>query len=213
MEEEIHSAGRRLGVLCSHVCAAEEPRVPAIVDAGDPSLSLTKAEIYELRKRHFCDAQSVSYENTDPFLCVRGAGQYLFDEHGAQYLDTRNNVAHVGHANPRVASAVAQQVATLNTNSRYLHPNRVRLAQRLTATLPPELCVAFFVNSGSEANDLALRLARTHSGNEDVVVVDHGYHGHTNALINISPYKYEHKGGPGKAPPIMMGRAWSGCPS
>ena len=200
MEEEIHSAGRRLGVLSSHVCAAEEPRVPAIVDAGDPSLSLTKAEIYELRKRHFCDAQSVSYENTDPFLCVRGAGQYLYDEHGAQYLDTRNNVAHVGHANPRVASAVAQQVATLNTNSRYLHPNRVRLAQRLTATLPPELCVAFFVNSGSEANDLALRLAKTHSGNEDVVVVDHGYHGHTNALINISPYKYEHKGGPGKSP-------------
>eukprot|EP00937_MAST-01D_sp_MAST-1D-sp2_P005057 g5057.t1 len=174
-------------------------RVSAVVDAGSAALSLSKAEVYALRKRHFCDAQSVSYENTDPFMCVRGERQYLYDETGAQYLDTRNNVAHVGHSHPRVAAAVSQQVSTINTNSRYLHPNRVRLAERLAATFPPALSVVFFVNSGSEANDLALRLARAHSGHTDAICVEHGYHGHTESVIRISPYKYEHEGGPGEA--------------
>jgi len=184
---------RRIGVVAAH-CGA---RVSAITDGATESLS--KAEIHELRKKHFCSAQSVSYENTDPFLCVRGEGQYLYDEEGNEYLDTRNNVAHVGHANPRVAAAVAAQAALVNTNSRYLHPNRVLLAQRLTATLPEPLSVVFFVNSGSEANDLAMRLAAAHTKNEDVIVVEHGYHGHTKAVMNISPYKYEHVGGEGQA--------------
>jgi 4-aminobutyrate aminotransferase-like enzyme len=106
-----------------------------------------------------------------------------------------SQVAHVGHSHPRVAAAVSAQVGALNTNTRYLHPNLSRLAQRLTAKLPSALSVCFFVNSGSEANDLALRLARAHTGHEDVVVVDRAYHGHTSAVIDISPYKYEHAGG------------------
>jgi ethanolamine-phosphate phospho-lyase len=161
---------------------------------------LSKEEIYALRKRHFSDALSVSYENTSPLLIVRGERQRLFDEQGVSYLDTRNNVGHVGHSNPKVAAAVAAQVGALNTNTRYLHPNVSKLAEKLTATMPDPLSVVFFVNSGSEANDLAMRLARAHTGNDDFVVVEHAYHGHTTAVIDISPYKYEHKGGEGQKP-------------
>ena len=177
----------------SHVAAA-----PTAGHAAAGALS--KEEIYALRKRHFSDALSVSYENTSPLLIVRGEGQRLFDEQGVAYLDTRNNVGHVGHCNPKVAAAVAAQVGQLNTNTRYLHPNITKLAERLTATMPKPLSVAFFVNSGSEANDLAMRLARAHTGNDDFIVVEHAYHGHTSAVIDISPYKYEHVGGEGQKP-------------
>ena len=95
-----------------------------------------------------------------------------YDEAGNQYLDTRNNVGHVGHSNARVARAVSEQVYSLNTNTRYLHQNVSLLAEKLAATLPAPLEVCFFVNSGSEANDLAIRLARAHTGNQDFVVVD-----------------------------------------
>ena len=94
---------------------------------------------------------------------VSGQGSRMYDDEGTEYLDTRNNVCHIGHAHPAVAEAVATQVAALNTNSRYLHHHLCELSERLLATFPPELCVCFFVNSGSEANDLALRLARTHT--------------------------------------------------
>ncbi len=91
-------------------------------------------------------------------------------------------------------------MAVLNTNTRYLHEEVLRYAERLTATLPDPLSVCFFVNSGSEANDLALRLIRAHSGAQDVVCVEHGYHGHTQALVDVSPYKHAGPGGRG-APP------------
>lgn len=121
-----------------------------------------KARLLEARRRDFCPAQSVSYVNTDPLLVVEGRGARLIDERGRSFLDTRNNVAHVGHAHPAVAAAVAAQVSTLNTNTRYLHPTVCELARRLLDTMPAPLRdgVVFFVNSGSEANDLALRLAR-----------------------------------------------------
>lgn len=166
------------------------------------SLSLGKEEVLALRKRHFCKAQSISYENSNPLMMVKASGVYMVDEAGTRYLDTRNNVCHVGHTHPRVAKAVAEQVATLNTNTRYLHPTIVTLAQRLTATMPSELCCVFFVNSGSEANDLALRLATAHTKNEDMIVVNRAYHGHTQSVLQISPYKYDHVGGPGKAPHV-----------
>ena len=108
--------------------------------------------------------------------------------------DTRNNVCHVGHQHPKVVKAVQQQVAFLNTNTRYLHPNVACLASRLVQLLPDPLEVVFFVNSGSEANDLALRLARAHGGNKNTIVVDRAYHGHTLAVLEISPYKFESSG-------------------
>lgn len=88
----------------------------------------------------------------------------MFNEKGEQYLDCINNVAHVGHCNDHVVKAGQEQMAILNTNNRFLHDNLVLYAERLTATFPDPLSVVFFVNSGSEANDLALRIARTHTG-------------------------------------------------
>ncbi|MCW5818804.1 MAG: aminotransferase class III-fold pyridoxal phosphate-dependent enzyme [Trueperaceae bacterium] len=138
---------------------------------------------------------SVSYH--DPLEIVRGEGQYLFDRAGERYLDCVNNVCHVGHCEPRVVAAGQRQLATLNTNTRYLHESILEYARRLTATLPAELSVCYFVNSGSEANELALRLARTHTGARDVVVLEHGYHGHTQALIDLGHYKFAGRGGQG----------------
>ena len=126
--------------------------------------------------------------------------QYLYDDTGRAYLDVYNNVPLVGHSHPRVARAAQEQLALLNTNTRYLHDNVNRYAERLTRKLPEPLRVCFFVNSGSEANELALRLARAHTGGEDVIVLEHAYHGHTNTLIDISPYKFNGPGGRGKKP-------------
>ncbi len=141
---------------------------------------------------------SVCYQH--PLKIVRGWMQYLYDETGRAYLDVYNNVPLVGHSHPRVVQAAQAQLALLNTNTRYLHDNVNRYAERLTELLPDPLRVCFFVNSGSEANELALRLARTHTAKEDVIVLEHAYHGHTSTLIDISPYKFNGPGGSGKKP-------------
>ena len=138
----------------------------------------------------------IAYRN--PLKIVRGSMQYLYDEAGRQYLDAYNNVAHVGHCHPRVVKAGQDQMALLNTNTRYLSDLITHYAERLTATLPASLSICFFVNSGSEANELALRLARTHTNARDQIVLDHAYHGNTTTLIDISPYKHDWQGtGPG----------------
>lgn len=141
---------------------------------------------------------SISYER--PLKIVRGWMQYFYDDTGRAYLDVYNNVPLVGHSHPRVVRAAQEQLALLNTNTRYLHDDVNRYAERLTQKLPEPLRVCFFVNSGSEANELALRLARAHTGREDVIVLEHAYHGHTNTLIDISPYKFNGPGGQGKKP-------------
>jgi len=145
---------------------------------------------------------SISYRR--PLKIARGLGAYLFDDEGRAYLDCVNNVAHVGHCHPRVVAASARQAAVLNTNTRYLHDSILEYARRLTATLPEPLSVCFFVNSGSEANDLALRLARAATGRNDVIVVDVAYHGHTQALIDVSPYKHDGPGGRGRPPFVQV---------
>lgn len=101
-------------------------------------------------------------------------------------------MCHVGHQHPKVVKAVQDQVGTLNTNSRYLHPNAALLAKRLSDLLPDPLSKVYFCNSGSEANDLALRLARAYSKSKNVIVVDNAYHGHTLAVLDVSPYKFDH---------------------
>src|SRR5438552_779210 len=141
---------------------------------------------------------SVSYQH--PLKIVRGSMQYLYDETGRAYLDVYNNVPLVGHSHPRVVQAAQAQLALLNTNTRYLHDNVNRYAERLTELLPDPLRVCFFVNSGSEANELALRLARTHTAKEDFIVLEHAYHGHTSTLVDISPHKFNGPGGSGKKP-------------
>jgi 4-aminobutyrate aminotransferase-like enzyme len=141
---------------------------------------------------------SVSYR--EPLKVVRGWMQYLYDDTARALLDVYNNVPLVGHSHPRVVHAAQEQLALLNTNTRYLHDNVVRYAARLTELLPEPLRVCYFVNSGSEANELALRMARAQTGREDVVVLEHAYHGHTSTLIDISPYKFNGPGGGGKKP-------------
>jgi 4-aminobutyrate aminotransferase-like enzyme/Ser/Thr protein kinase RdoA (MazF antagonist) len=141
---------------------------------------------------------SVSYQR--PLKVVRGWMQYLFDDTGRAFLDMYNNVPLVGHSHPRVVRAVQEQMALLNTNTRYLHGNVVRYAGRLTRLLPEPLRVCFFVNSGSEANELAIRLARTYTGQEDIIVLEHAYHGHTSTLIDVSPFKFDGPGGSGRKP-------------
>ena len=153
-------------------------------------------EILALRDRHIGGSLSVSYRW--PLHIVRGERQFLFDAEEKAYLDCVNNVCQVGHCHPRVVEAAAKQLALLNTNTRYLHENIVEYAERLAATLPGPLEVCFFVCSGSEANELALRLARTATGRRDVVVIDSAYHGNTGALVELSPYKFEGRGGAGK---------------
>ncbi len=146
-------------------------------------------------KRRVRLGRMLSLAGEPPLKIVRGRGQYLYDHDGTRFLDMVNNVCHVGHCHPRVVAAGQRQMATLNTNTRYLHDHIVELARRLAATLPDPLSVCFFVNSGSEANDLALRLARAHTGSRDVVVLDHAYHGNLTSLVEISPYKFDGPGG------------------
>src|SRR5262249_45112178 len=141
---------------------------------------------------------SISYK--DPLKIVRGWRQYLYDDTGRAYLDAYNNVALVGHSHPKVVRAVQEQSSLLNTNTRYLHDNVLVYAKRLTAKLPDPLRVCFFVNSGSEANELALRLARARTGCDDIIVLEHSYHGNTSTLIDISPYKFNGPGGSGCKP-------------
>jgi 4-aminobutyrate aminotransferase-like enzyme/Ser/Thr protein kinase RdoA (MazF antagonist) len=153
-----------------------------------------------LSARHELLGKNLSVSYQQPLKIVRGWMQYLYDDSGRAFLDVYNNVPLVGHSHPRVVRAVQEQIALLNTNTRYLHDNANRYAERLIRLLPEPLRVCYFVNSGSEANELALRLARAHTGREDVIVLEHAYHGHTSALIDISPYKFDGPGGRGRKP-------------
>jgi 4-aminobutyrate aminotransferase-like enzyme/Ser/Thr protein kinase RdoA (MazF antagonist) len=163
-------------------------------------LSRDSEEILEMRRRHLGPNLSVHYRR--PLKIVRGFRQLLYDEEGQAYLDAVNNVPHVGHCHPKVVRAAREQMAVLNTNTRYLHDCLVEYTLRLTELLPDPLSVFFFVCSGSEANDLALRLARTHTRQQDTIVVDGAYHGNLTSLIEISPYKFDGPGGQG-APPYV----------
>jgi 4-aminobutyrate aminotransferase-like enzyme/Ser/Thr protein kinase RdoA (MazF antagonist) len=158
----------------------------------------TPQETLDARRRVIGPNLSVAYRR--PVKIVRGWMQYLYDHAGRRYLDAYNNVPHVGHSHPRVVQAATEQMLVLNTNTRYLHDKLAMFAERLVATLPAPLRVCYFVNSGSEANELALRLARAHTRRRDVIVLDAAYHGNTTTLVDISPYKFNGPGGEG-APP------------
>lgn len=155
---------------------------------------MCKSDTIKLRNKHIGKACQLFFR-TDPLKIVRGQGQYMFDEQGTRYLDCINNVAHVGHCHPTVVKAGSSQMASLSTNNRFLHDELVQCARNLTNKLPSELTVCFFVNSGSEANDLALRLARNHTKRKDVITLDHAYHGHLQSVMEISPYKFNQPGG------------------
>src|SRR3954471_7597120 len=179
------------------------PRLAAL-DAGAVEAAFRQArgrtaeETLAARQRVIGRNLSIAYRH--PVKIVRGWMQYLYDDRGRQYLDAYNNVPHVGHSHPRVVRAATEQMLVLNTNTRYLHDKLAMFAERLVSTLPSPLRICYFVNSGSEANELALRLARAHTRRRDVVVLDAAYHGNTTTLVDISPYKFNGPGGEGAQP-------------
>ncbi|MGE5374909.1 MAG: aminotransferase class III-fold pyridoxal phosphate-dependent enzyme, partial [Bacteroidota bacterium] len=160
-----------------------------------PEPAPTKAATLAARRRRMGGNVSISYRS--PLKIMRGWMQYLYDEEGRKYIDAYNNVAHVGHCHPRIVEAAGRQTGVLNTNTRYLHDNIIRYAERLTSLLPEGLEVCYFVNSASEANELALRLARAYTSQTDMVVLEAAYHGNTTGMIDISPYKHNGPGGKG----------------
>ena len=176
------------------VCPDPSPLLGLNADAR-ASGKQSVAALLERRAKLIGPSLSVSYRR--PLHIVRGVMQHLIDIDGRRYLDAVNNVAHVGHAHPDVVRAGQRQMAALNTNTRYLHEAILEYAERLTATLPEPLRVCYFVNSGSEANELAIRMARAYSGERDLVVLESGYHGNTSTLVDVSPYKYDGPGGAG----------------
>ncbi len=138
----------------------------------------------ERRARLLGPAYRLFYET--PVHLVRGQGCRLYDADGNAYLDCYNNVASVGHCHPRVVQAMAAQAATLATHTRYLHDGILELAERLLALFPPALSHVMFTCTGSEANDLAYRIARAATGGTGVIVTDNAYHGVTLATAQMS---------------------------
>lgn len=155
-----------------------------------------KQEVLAGRRAHFGGNLSLTYD--DPVMLVRGWKHHMFDEWGRPYLDAYNNVPHVGHAHPRIQAVAADQLRRMNSNTRYLHPAQTAFADKVLSKLPDHFEVCFFVNSGTEANELALRLARAHTGAMGMVTPDHGYHGNTTGVIDISAYKFNKPGGSGQ---------------
>ncbi|MDA9580668.1 aminotransferase class III-fold pyridoxal phosphate-dependent enzyme [Luminiphilus sp.] len=160
---------------------------PAFRQRGDSNL--------QQRQKYFARSMYTHYE--EPLHLSGGALQYLHDDGGRSYLDCVNNVCQWGHCHPYIVRSAQQQMAKLNTNSRYVYDIMTEYADRLLATLPDPLNVCFLVNSGSEANDLALRLARTFTGKQDVIVVDRAYHGNSTVCTEISPHRVDRPGKPG----------------
>jgi 4-aminobutyrate aminotransferase-like enzyme/Ser/Thr protein kinase RdoA (MazF antagonist) len=146
----------------------------------------TAAPAAELERRHRLMGAGAELFYEKPLHLVRGAGVWLYDPQGQAYLDVYNNVPHVGHAHPAVVSAIQKQTAILATHTRYLHGNILEYAEQLTARLPKNLDACIFVNSGSEANDVAWRMARMASGHDGGLVMDTAYHGITDAVAALT---------------------------
>ena len=153
-------------------------------------------DILKKRKKNISNNLSISYDK--PLHMLEAKDQYFFDRYGRRYLDCVNNISHVGHSNIHVHNSFINQNLKLNTNTRYLYDIINEYSDKLLSKFPKKLNKIFFVCTGSEANDLAYRIAQTYTQSKDVFVIDNAYHGHTNALIDISPYKFNGKGGLGK---------------
>lgn len=171
------------------------------------ALGLDKKELKDVpaklakRERSLSSILSVSYD--DPIFMTRSVFQYMYDGYGNTFLDAYNNIPHVGHAHPKVVEAGQRQMSKLNTNTRYLYDLLPEYAEKLLAKFPKNLNKVFFVNSGSEANDLAIRMAKKHTGNNNIMVLEHGYHGHTQTGIDISDYKFNNPKGQGQKDHII----------
>ena len=167
-----------------------------------PRIASSTSALQERRKATFGSNLSLSYDS--PLHISHGAGRYLFDSCGVGYLDGVNNVPHVGHSHPAIVDAAVRQLRNTNTNTRYLHEGRQEYAEALAETFPDPLSVVYFVNSGSEANELAIRLATAHTQGSDWITLDAAYHGNTQNLVDLSPYKFDGPGGKGRAAHVQV---------
>lgn len=148
-------------------------------------LSTSEQEMINRRKKLLGPSYRLFYET--PLHIVKGSGVWLYDEKGNAYLDAYNNVASVGHCHPHVVEAIVKQVSTLNTHTRYLHEGILHYAEHLLSTFPQELSQVMFTCTGSEANDLALRVARQYTKGTGVIITQLAYHGITTTVSEISP--------------------------
>ncbi|MDR7149765.1 4-aminobutyrate aminotransferase-like enzyme [Hydrogenophaga palleronii] len=147
-------------------------------------VSTRTRELVERRALRLGPNVSTFYE--EPLHLVRGEGVWVWDADGNRYLDCYNNVPHVGHCHPRVVEAICRQASMLNTHTRYLHEGMLDYLDRLTATFAPELSTAILTCTGSEANDIAIRMARAVTGQTGIIATNHTYHGNTLAVSQLS---------------------------
>lgn len=168
----------------------------------EPKPTVSRIDFIESRHRHISKSLSISYSK-NPIRMVKSALQYMYDDEGNTYLDCVNNIPHIGHCHPETVKAASKQMAELNTNTRYLYDLLNDYSDKLCKYFPKELQKIYYTNSGSASTDLALRLARNHTGRKAVIVVGSAYHGNVTTAIEVSPYKYEHVGGPGRSSHIF----------
>jgi len=166
-----------------------------------PLKKIDKSKQKERRDAHFSKALSLSYQK--PIHMFQSAFQYMYDSDGNTFLDAYNNIMLAGHCHPKVIKAGQKAMAKLNTNTRYIYEELLQYSEKLLAKFPSNLNKVFFVNSGSAASDLAIRLATAHTNKHKIMVFQHGYHGNTRLGIDISHYKYNHKDGKGKQEHII----------
>lgn len=182
-----------------HKWISISPRAAATSFRDAASLPVKKGvdiqDELEQRGKHLSGALSISYK--EPLYMEQSAFQYMYDSRGQSYLDLRNNIPHVGHCHPTVVKAGQAAMARLNTNTRYLYDSIHRYSEKLLSHFPEPLNKVFYLNSGSAATDLALRLARTFTGRQKMLVMEHGYHGNSSAAIDVSHCKFSRKGGKG----------------
>ncbi|MDJ1159184.1 aminotransferase class III-fold pyridoxal phosphate-dependent enzyme [Chelatococcus sp. SYSU_G07232] len=161
------------------------PMINAYDPAAPAGVAEREREMIARRRRLLGPAYRLFYAN--PVHVVRGEGVWLYDPDGRAYLDVYNNVASVGHCHPHVVAALSRQAAVLNTHTRYLHETILDYAERLLGHFPPGLAHVMFTCTGSEANDLALRIAKAHTGGTGFIVTRLAYHGVTDAVAGMSP--------------------------
>ncbi|GAA4231795.1 aminotransferase class III-fold pyridoxal phosphate-dependent enzyme [Actinomadura meridiana] len=161
------------------------------------------------RRTHLPDSHPMYFQR--PIAMARARDTRFYDEEGRSYLDALNNVTLVGHGHPRLVNVAARQLSRLNTNTRFVYDELTEYAERLTATLPDGLDVVYFVNSGSEANDLALRMSRYLTKRDDIVIIDDAYHGYTSVVSDVSPSRYKHYGKPDTTHPTPVPDRYRGA--
>jgi 4-aminobutyrate aminotransferase-like enzyme/Ser/Thr protein kinase RdoA (MazF antagonist) len=181
-----HEAAGTLPMPASPGTAPATSAAPT-TPAGPASAPAAPDAAPDLERRHRLMGAGAELFYEKPLHLVRGAGVWLYDPQGRAYLDVYNNVPHVGHTHPTVVAAIQRQTAILATHTRYLHENILEYAEQLTGRLPAHLDACIFVNSGSEANDVAWRMANMATGHRGGVVMDHAYHGITDAVAALTP--------------------------